>query len=161
MSRVVSIFSGLLLMLGGLLVFSPPASAAATGAYGCSGTEIDTYPNKTSSGAIWGYIHLYYDSATGNNCAVNVANSAGYYGTPTYKGITMSRCVAGSVAGKGCSTDLRRDDPAFGDNKTLYSYYAGPVSFNAAGRCILLSGVLLNPNATNAASVSTGAVHCG
>ena len=52
---------------------APSASAAG---YGCSGSQIDTYPVKTSGGTTYSNIYLYYDSSTGENCASNVRTSA-------------------------------------------------------------------------------------
>ncbi|MEW2518640.1 hypothetical protein [Actinacidiphila alni] len=161
MRRILSIVGGVLLLLGGMLILSPSASAATTGAYGCSGTQIDTYAVKTSGGSVWGTIHLYYDSSTGYNCAVNVATAAGYYGTPSFKAINMTRCVAGTVAGQKCVSDgTYRQDPA---GSTLYSEYAGPVSFSAAGRCINVYGAIVSPDGNTDAYFDNGqkAMHCG
>ncbi|KMS74606.1 hypothetical protein ACM01_13435 [Streptomyces viridochromogenes] len=93
------------------------------------------------------------------NCAVNVANSAGGYGTPTFKMVYMNRCVAGTSAGGGCTVDVERQDPPFGSS-TKYSYYGGPVSFNAAGRCLLIGGTIVSPSG-GVASYASKATHCG
>ncbi|MEE1739974.1 hypothetical protein [Streptomyces sp. BE147] len=156
MKRIFARIAMVAAMLAGGLFFSPAAHAAG---YGCGGSEIDSYAVKTSGGTVYGYIHLYYDSSTGKNCAVNVATAAGGAGTATVKNVYMARCVAGSTAGKGCSVDLTLYDPPFGSS-TKFTSYAGPVSFNAAGRCILIGGAIVSP-AGNVGSYSSLATHCG
>ncbi|MFJ3716678.1 hypothetical protein [Streptomyces sp. NPDC090057] len=132
------------------VVFAPAASAAA---YGCAGSEIDTYAVKTSGGTQYSTIHLFYDSSTGNNCAVNVATTAGGYGTAektmvnisVCSGTTLSSCVGGQITNKA---DVGN-----------YQYYAGPVSVHAANHCILVSGSREH-NGVNAGN-QWGPVHCG
>lgn len=135
------------------IVAAPSASATTTtassaAAYGCSGTEIDSYAVKTSGGTTFGTIHLYYDSSTGRNCAVNVANAAGGYGTYTIKNVYLGVYGGTTVY-----------DPAFGST-TKYANYAGPVSVSAPGKCILVGGVIQSPAGT-IASYSSEATHCG
>lgn len=158
MRKVAAIISGILLTLGWMFTLSPAANAATTAAYGCSGSQVDTYPVKTSGGSVWGNIYLYYDSSTGKNCAVNVATSAGYYGTPTVKTMDIWRCVAGSTAGTPCQTDAVSQDPT---TSVLYSEYAGPVSLSAAGRCIELAASEWSPDGSTIAQANINATHCG
>lgn len=161
MRRVTSILAGILLLLGGSFILAPSASAAATGAYGCSGSEIDTYQVKTTGGTVYGNVHLYYDSSTGKNCAVNVATSAGGYGTPTFKFVMLVKCVAGTVAGSTCTQDTYSQDPS--TTGVTYSQYAGPVNLSAAGRCISVTGIIsLSSGPTSSQATYTGkATHCG
>lgn len=161
MRRVLSILSGILLLLGGSLVMAPSASAAATGAYGCAGSQIDSYQVKTSGGTVYGNVHLYYDSATGRNCAVNVATSAGKYGTPTFKFVMIVKCVAGTAAGSTCVQDTYVQDPS--TTGVTYSQYAGPVSISAAGRCISVTGIisLTSGPSSGQAQFNSKATHCG
>jgi len=158
--RMTSVIGGLVLAAGSLLATSPSASAAIQGAYGCAGSEIDTYSVKNSSGVTYGVIHLYYDSATGRNCAANVATTAGGYGTASYKGVWIYKCKASVGPGGSCTTayDAYDQDPAH--SSTLYSQYAGPVSVSSAGVCIAVGGAIWAPNGTKA-SMTTYATHCG
>ncbi|GGY85603.1 hypothetical protein [Streptomyces nitrosporeus] len=140
---------------------APSASAAAAGAYGCAGNQIDSYQVKTSGGAVYGNIYLYYDSSTGKNCAVNVATSAGAYGKPTFKFVMLVKCVAGTSAGSTCVQDTYIQDPT--NTGVNYSQYAGPVSISAAGRCISVTGIIsLSSGPTSSQAAYTGnATHCG
>jgi hypothetical protein len=108
--------------------------------------------------AIWGNVELYWDSSTGRNCAKTVATSAGYYGTASYKSVILYRCVAGTKAGSSCQTDSQVADP--GSTSVHYTYYAGPVSLAAAGRCIAVTGEVDNPGGTAFAALHTPAMHC-
>lgn len=133
---------------------APAATAAPAGAYGCAGNQVDTYSVKTTGGTVYGTIHLYYDSSTGLNCAVSVANSAGGYGTKTEKTIDLFLCDPGTKAGQICPVYETSSD---GGN---YAYYAGPVTMHAAGQCIALDSNIRSPSGTWA-YVQTDAVHCG
>ncbi|CAM5449962.1 hypothetical protein ACFYZI_18585 [Streptomyces griseorubiginosus] len=131
------------------MVFAPAASAAG---YGCAGSEIDTYPVKTSGGTQYATIHLFYDSSTGNNCAVTVATTAGGYGTSETtmasisecSGTTLTSCVDGAITRKA--------------DAGSYQYYAGPVSVPGAGHCILVSGSRTHNGVV--AGNQYGPVHC-
>ncbi|SED52115.1 hypothetical protein SAMN05428939_5429 [Streptomyces sp. TLI_105] len=156
MRRISSIVGGLVLAAGSLFVAAPPASAAS---YGCTGTQIDSYALKTSSGVTNGTVYLYYDSSTGKNCAAAVATSAGGYGTPTLKMVWLVKCRAGVTQGQTCeSGDAYVQDPP--SSSTKYTYYAGPVSVSAAGRCIAWGGSISSPSGDNAHHHSY-ASHCG
>lgn len=161
MRRVTSILGGIFLLLIGSFILAPSANAAATGAYGCSGSEIDTYQVKTTGGTVYGNVHLYYDSSTGRNCAVNVATSAGAYGTPTFKFVMLVKCVSGTSAGSTCVQDTYSQDPS--TTGITYSQYAGPVNISAAGRCISVTGIvsLTSGPTASQASYSSKATHCG
>ncbi|MFH8616395.1 hypothetical protein ACH4E8_15140 [Streptomyces sp. NPDC017979] len=137
------------------VVLAPAASAApapgATAGFGCSGSQINSYPVKTPGGAQYATIHLYYDSATGRNCASTVATAAGGYGTTAETAVHITACsgtTLSSCMNTSGSTDIGN-----------YQYYAGPVSVQAAGRCILVSGWRKYNGAT--AAVQRGPVHCG
>ncbi|MFB6992271.1 hypothetical protein ACFC0C_24905 [Streptomyces sp. NPDC056178] len=159
MKRIASVVGGMVLAAGSLFFTSPSAHAAAQASYGCAGVEIDSYALKYGT-VTYGTIHLFYDSSSGKNCAVNVATSAGGYGTPTYKGVWLGRCPAGYKPGASCTdvSDPYVQDPS--SSATKYSQYAGPVSVSAAGRCIEVGGSITAPNGTNAHH-TTYATHCG
>ncbi|WP_306311701.1 hypothetical protein [Streptomyces hydrogenans] len=161
MRRIFSVLTGILLLLAGSFVMAPSASAAATGAYGCGGSQIDSYQVKTSGGSVYGNVYLYYDASTGKNCAVNVATAAGGYGTPTFKFVMIVKCVAGTTAGSTCVQDTYVQDPS--TTGITYSQYAGPVSISAAGRCISVTGInsLTSGPSSSQASFSSKATHCG
>lgn len=159
MRKLLSTTGAVLLALGGTAFLAPSASAAAS-AYGCSGSQVDSYAVTTGSGTTFGTIHLYFDSSTGRNCAVNVANAAGGYGTPTAKSVYIVRCAAGSKAGSPCAMDGQVADPASSNSGVKYSQYAGPVSISAAGRCIMVGGLIESPSGS-VAGYNSVATHCG
>jgi hypothetical protein len=164
MKRIIPLVGTVLLILAGMFTMLPSANAAAAGAYGCAGSQIDSYPetpNGGTSGTIYGHIYLYYDSATGQNCAVSVATAAGGYGTLTTKKAYIARCVVGTKPGSTCTeVDVFAYDPPSGGNTPLYSQYAGPVRVSATDRCIIVYG---RSTATNGlyGYYQSKAVHCG
>jgi hypothetical protein len=113
-----------------------PASAASASAYGCSGSQIDSYAVRTSwpSGTIYGHIYLYYSSSNGGtNCAVVVATSAGGYGVQKPMDIWMYRCAESTE-----NTPCTFINPRSEDNGNYY-YFAGPVKqTNADNHCIFV-----------------------
>jgi hypothetical protein len=157
MRRFVSIVGGLVLAAGGMFIGSPSAEAA-TSAYGCTGSEVGTYSIKSGSTA-FGTLHLYYDSSTGRNCAANVATTAGGYGTATYKLVWLAECAAGTKPGASCDpVDAEVQDPA--STSTKYTYYAGPVTLYAPGRCVIIGGTITSPSGVTAHN-SSYATACG
>ncbi|MEU2627847.1 hypothetical protein [Kitasatospora sp. NPDC007106] len=147
--KVASGATALGLAAAGLALSAPDASA---GAYGCAGGEIDTSPVKAGS-TTFGTIHPYYDPSTGDNCAVNVATSAGGYGVDKYTAMTIIRCKQTPPTGT-CSID----DVRVGAKE--YKYYAGPVKLQAADHCINVVG-RVDYNGSYASGGSVGGVHCG
>ncbi|MFF8989706.1 hypothetical protein ACF09H_07085 [Streptomyces sp. NPDC014983] len=128
------------------------APAASAGTYGCGGSEIDSYAVKTNGGTQYATVHLFYDSSTKRNCAVNVATSAGGYGTSGFMLLHLAEC-SGITLSSCTDSPITTDDD--GGN---YSYYAGPVSVPAAGHCILVSASR-EYNGVNAGT-QHGPVHC-
>jgi hypothetical protein len=155
MRRALSAIICFSAIAAGGIAFAPSASA---GGYGCSGSLIDTYkvnlPISSTSPRHISTINLYYDSATGKNCAVNVKTAAGGAGTSTYMQVSIDRCIAGSRPGVRCTIDI--DDYDGGYFKT----YAGPVSINAAGRCISLFAETVNTK-SEIGNYKVNATHCG
>lgn len=145
-------FVALAVILGGSLVSAPSASAAG---YGCSGSLIDTYDVRTNagSGTLFGHVYLYYNSSNGVNCAVNVSNSAGGYGTAKYMYMSINKCTQTSPSST-CSITTRDED-----SSQFYTQYAGPVSVTSPNNCILISAAI-NYNG-RVAQANTGATHCG
>jgi hypothetical protein len=133
------------------LVISAPTASA--GGYGCAGNQIATYPVKYGS-TTYGTLHVYYDSSTGKNCAVNVATTAGGYGVDKYMEVTITRCSETSP-----SSTCHVQDQDF-EGYYPFKYYAGPVTVSAANHCINISG-RINYNGNKAFGTAYGANHCG
>lgn len=125
------------------LVAAPTASAAVQGAYGCAGSEIDTYNIKDTDGSVWGTLHLYYSSANGGtNCVVNVARK--------YSGQRHLLEVS-----------IRQGD-RFKKQEDYFYEYAGPVSLTSMdGHCVTVSGWVTAPNNGKAVGDQWANVHCG
>ncbi|WP_406321601.1 hypothetical protein [Streptomyces sp. NBC_01637] len=120
-------------MVASGIFFAAPAHAAG---YGCAGSEIDSYAVRTDSGTgtVYGYVHLYYDSSTGKNCAVNVATSAGGYGVYKPMTIILWECAASDT---NCNNPYEEDY-----DQGSYSQYAGPVSVTAPGHCVRVAATI-------------------
>ncbi|MFE0459043.1 hypothetical protein ACFW1A_07235 [Kitasatospora sp. NPDC058965] len=140
--------------MAGAVTVAGTSSASAAG-WGCSGSEVSgsPYPTRTPSGAVFSYVHLYWDGSTGRNCAVNVKTGS-LYGTPSLTEVSLSECAAGDTPGGNCEQIA-----ADGDNN-IYSYYAGPVSVPAAGHCIVLEAWTLDASRANEADLFIGPFHC-
>lgn len=139
-------------IVGGSILAAPGATASG---YGCSGTEIGTYAVRVSGGTTsYGTAHLYYDSATGYDCAVNVATAAGGYGTPHQISVHLAACKETSPDPKQCTeTGTPQTD------SHTYDYYAGPVKVHAPGQCIHLYAT--DTYDFTFADYFSGAFHCG
>lgn len=125
-------------------------SAMVAGAYGCAGGEIDTYNVKTSGGSVYGQIHLYYDSATGKNCAVTVKNAAGGAGVATRTEVYIMPCDTNNPCrGSKWVQDVGN-----------YTSYAGPVSIAAQNKCLFIDGYIYSAAGVYASFQASG-VHCG
>ncbi|WP_269855371.1 hypothetical protein [Streptomyces sp. RPT161] len=148
MRRIIAILTAVASLALAGFVIAPQASAAS---YGCSGTQIDSYPVTTNGGTQYATIYLYYDSATGTNCAVTVATSAGGYGTAEPTMAYITRCSGTTIS--SCQNQVNSFDQG------NYQYYAGPVSINAAGYCIMVTGSR-EYNGVNAGEQSPVG-HCG
>ncbi|MBW5252331.1 hypothetical protein JGS39_25630 [Streptomyces sp. P01-B04] len=152
MRRVVTFLTAFTTILLGALTLAPSASAAG---YGCSGSQIDSYSVITGSanGSVnYGNVYLYYDSSTGYNCAVTVANSAGGNGVAKEMYISLIKCTQTTSTGTCTLTSTRDED------KGNYLNYAGPVKIPAAGHCIQISGRIVYKG-KSAGAFSIG--HCG
>ena len=110
---------------------------AAADAYGCPGTQIEAV-NVNSGGKTYGTLRLYWDGASGKNCAVMVKNNSLIPGT---------RYIYVSV--QNISTGQEHRD---GQD---YSWYAGPVDVPGRGACVWASGSI-----EGYPGVATGD-HCG
>lgn len=147
-----------LTVVGGGLTFASAGSAAA-GGWGCSGTEVSDSPypvTSYNSGATLSNVHLYYNSSTGKNCAVNV-KAGSLYGVSSYVNVTLYEC-AETTPGGDCTTLAVSADPAGGG--PFYQYYAGPVSVPGAGHCVRIYAATHNANDSDYGSISLGPFHC-
>ncbi|MCO6010097.1 hypothetical protein NE236_34535 [Actinoallomurus purpureus] len=114
------------------------APAYATGPCGSGYTRIDVYDISTKSGVKKGSLELYYDSASGKNCALAYGVGS-TYGTTTFKQVKIARST----------------DPLWTPDQGYFKYYAGPVSVSAAGVCIDLEAQI----GTDAYALENN-VHC-
>lgn len=140
-------------VLGMSVMMAPAAHASG---YGCAGTQIDSYSVKTvtsPTGVTYGTMYLYYDSSTGDNCAVTVSNSTGGYGVSKRMTAFIAVCSE-TVASSTCTATSSVEDT------NNYLYYAGPVKIHAAGHCIRPEGII-DYNGNGAYDNPTGGQHCG
>ncbi|MFI0267599.1 hypothetical protein [Streptomyces luteogriseus] len=145
MKRILTLLGVLLATLLGTFTLAPAASA---GDYGCAGSQIDSYPVRTNT-STYGTIFLYYDAATGKNCAVTVSDKG--YGTTKPMMVRITRCTQRAYTG-ACTADGTVQDS--GD----YQYWAGPRSISADRHCIKVSGAIFFLGK----SASGGGIgHCG
>lgn len=121
-------------------------------AAGCSGTRIEHIPVKYGS-STYGYLDVYYNSATGKNCAMTRATGAAY-GNASYIDVYLARCTQSSP-GSTCTVDSSVADPG------PFHYYAGPVSLSAANRCIFADGFIIYNGKAAYARTYPAASHCG
>ena len=134
-------------------IFMAPSASAA--GYGCPGSQIDTYAIKSSGGTTYGTVHLYYNSSTGSNCAVAVANSTGGSGQAGwFRSVAIMRC-AETTPGGPCTTV----SGTYKNDAGYYLQYAGPVTVTAAGKCIKVYGAMHKDGAY--AEGYSKAAHCG
>jgi hypothetical protein len=116
------------------LGFTASASAA-----GCSGSLVEHKPMYGDGGGsysgIIGYLDIYYNSSTGNNCAMTRTAGAGYgHGDEIH--VRLWRCTQTNP-----STTCTRDSTIQRD-EGFYSYYAGPVTVNSPTKCIHAEGFI-------------------
>lgn len=121
-------------------------------AAGCSGTRIEHIPVKYGS-STYGYLDVYYNSATGKNCAMTRTTGAAY-GNASYIDVYLARCTQTS-SGSTCTVDSSVTDSG------AFRYYAGPVSLSAANRCIFADGFIIYNGKAAYARTYPAASHCG
>lgn len=125
------------------LVISAPAAPAYAGGYGCTGSAVGTwtiYETDTIPVVAVGDIHLYYDSSTGWNCAVNVKRSSYvFYGLATNMYIHMNNSAY----------DDNHIANNFASDSGMYKYYAGPVRVYGKNMCIWVSAGIADNSGPN------------
>ncbi|GAA1292532.1 hypothetical protein Psi02_50010 [Planotetraspora silvatica] len=128
----------MLTIAAGLLV--APATAANAGAYGCTGTDVGSWPVYDEYGTV-GDIHLYYDSSTGWNCAAAVKRTSYvFYGLATHIYITINNSAY----------DDNHVKNNFASDSGMYKYYAGPAKVYGKGMCIWLQAGIADVSGPNA-----------
>lgn len=151
--RSMSILTTAALALGGAVALAPAASA---GDYGCSGNYVGANAIKIPGGTVWGYVDVYWDASASTNCAVAVANSAGYYGTKSYKDLYLYECKTDTAGySGGCVPIVSKFQ-----GEEFYDY-AGPLTVPGSGHCIMVIADLQSPDESQEASVASAPEFCG
>ena len=133
---------------------SAPADAAAAN---CPGSLIESR-NLNVGGKKVGELDVYYNAATGRNCArMNHAGST--WGKKLKTRVWIGICSERTPGNKTCHYDAKTDGVEVGN----FAYYAGPVSTkkSAAGRCIAASGYLWINGKRHEVGTSPWVGHCG
>jgi hypothetical protein len=138
------------------VVGSGPAQAGAAGA-GCAGSLVESRALNVAGKKV-GELAVYYDAATGKNCAkMNHAGST--WGKRLKTRVWIGICAERKPGDGPCTYDPNTDAVDVGD----YKYYAGPVTTkkSARGRCIAASGYLWIGGKRHAIGTSPWVGHCG
>ncbi|MFI2362443.1 hypothetical protein [Promicromonospora sp. NPDC019610] len=108
---------------------SPPDDSA------CTSTLVDSEPLRSPSGANSGIgrLELYYNSSTGNNCAM-VVHTGASYGVAAETYVSIVRCA--ETVWDGECNEASGFDSDYGN----FSYYAGGVRVSAPNNCISTAG---------------------
>ncbi|MGC0313198.1 hypothetical protein [Kitasatospora acidiphila] len=150
-TRKVAVAGALALAASGVTVAT--AGTASASSWGCSGTEVASYPLvRPDTGTTYSYVHLFWDSSTGYNCAVNVKVGS-LYGVQTSTSVELDECAQDAPG--NCTVV---GNPAV-DNGA-YSYYAGPVRVYGQGHCIQLKADTWDQDDNLAGYNSLGGYHC-
>ncbi len=134
----------------------PPAEVeqpvgVAAAASSCPGTRIEHIATPSSS-APEAFLDIFFDSSTGDNCAMMVgAGSAAGHASSIE--VCLIRCKETSP-GPTCTVDAEQCDSG------AFHSFAGPVSIHAPGKCISAFGDLTF-NGTTFFAELLGASHCG
>jgi hypothetical protein len=156
--RARLLIAGALMGLAVIAAFALDRSPTADAASGsCPGSLIESR-NLNVGGKKVGELDVYYDGATGRNCArMNHAGST--WGKKLKTRAWIGICSEKTPGNKTCHYDPATDDVDLGS----YSYYAGPVTTktSAAGRCIAASGYLWIGGVRYAVGTDPWIGHCG
>ncbi len=145
---------GLALVASVALTGSSPAKAASGT---CAGSLIESR-NLNVGGKKVGELDVYYNGATGKNCArMNHAGST--WGQKLTTRVWIGICSETKPSNGTCHYDTTTDAV----DKGSYAYYAGPATTkaSAAGRCIAASGYLWIGGKRYAVGTSPWVGHCG
>lgn len=111
-------------------MFVATQGTAQASAYGCYGNLVGTWPVKSKVGNTLSHIRLYYNPATGYNCAVNVKTA--YYSQ--FKHDTFVEIMRSDWA-----EDNHRPGVTIDTDSGKYKYYAGPVKIPAKNKCVMVT----------------------
>ena len=133
------------------------STAADAAAADCPGSLIESR-NLNVGGKKVGELDVYYNAATGKNCArMNHAGST--WGKKLKTRVWVGICAERKPSNGKCTYDPNTDGVQVGD----FEYYAGPVSTkeSARGRCIAASGYLWINGTRHEIGTSPWVGHCG
>jgi hypothetical protein len=122
----------------------------AAAASSCPGNQIEHIPVMSGS-TTFGFLDIYFDSSTGNNCAMTTATGSAS-GHATFIDVCLFRCKQTSQ-GSACTVEVARCDPG------AFHFFAGPVSVHAPGQCISAFGDITFNGVTGSGALR-GATHC-
>ena len=131
-----------------LLTFSYANASRADDA--CGGTLIDYKPVQINGENV-GQLHLYYNSTSGNNCAI-FYHAGPTWGKPLITSVELYVCKPNR---DNCGVWQR--DPWWKRDDGKYSYHAGPVRIDGRDRCVKSVGYIEYKGKTG---VAVSAVHC-
>lgn len=155
--RIRTTLSATFAMLAATLFITPSANAAevgtegTAGAYGCSGTLIDTR-NISDGVRTYGKLYVYYSSASsGTNCVVAV---------DTYFGASVLKFMAVGI--NRCATSACTSIDRSAEQSDNFYQYAGPVSITGTnGHCITAWAQIARASNGEGGRGSMPASHCG
>ncbi len=116
------------------------------------GSLVESKSIKDDGGHVIGEMDIYYNSATGYNCAYTQGRGQAR-GTSTVKGVAIFTCKQ-TKPGDSCDHTGKMQDE--GD----YLYYAGPVGLNGKGHCIAVIGWVVWKGVSHD-TYTRNASHCG
>lgn len=128
--RLYILLTFLVVALGAPLVTSVPAHAASL----CSGSLIASN-SISSNGTAIGELDVYYNSYTGENCAITQSGGPSW-GVQKSMTVYLTICQQAS-AGWSCG------GPSSVYDSGNYYYYAGIVGIGARGQCIYAAGSIV------------------
>lgn len=117
----------------------------------CPGTRIEHIPTPSSASPD-AFLDVFFDSSTGNNCAMMVAAGSAS-GHASFIDVCLIRCKETSP-GPTCTPDAEQCDSG------AFHFFAGPVFVHAPGHCIQAFGDITF-NGTTFFAELLGASHCG
>jgi hypothetical protein len=117
------------------------------------GSLVESRTIKDDGGNTIGEMDVYYNSATGYNCAYTQGLGQAR-GTSTVKGVTIFLCTE-TKPGDVCHYNTKMKDD--GD----FLYYAGPVGLQAKGKCIAVTGLVAWKGKNYYANTDPYVGHCG
>jgi len=157
--------AGVLAVTGATWVITTQgASAAST----CSGSLVEHSPvdgdYPIGSDTLIGYVDIYYNSSTGDNCARAVTTGAAY-GKASSIIVEIDKCRE-TRPSRTCTVIAHDRDPKSGFGS--FGTFAGPVRVNAPRNCIQVTAHFAVPvpgdhslGAYPQSSANEGAKHCG